>query len=139
MELGVFEIDIEKEKNSYEKMLNLFYLMNFWMELMEDDEKISDFFVKRNYSNVAIYGMGYLGKHLKKQLEKEGMTVLYTVDKNKIDYKDNFFPLTSGISEIPKPDVIVITPVMEYKSIKKTLSDMISTSIISIEEVILSL
>ena len=82
--------------------------------------------------------MASLGEHLKKQLE-EDILVLYSIDRNVITYNGKDYGLQENIEKLPKPDVIVVTPVMEYKEIKENLEKVVDTDIISLEEVVLSL
>lgn len=131
-------IDEKREKYVLEKGVNYFVLLDFWMQAMEQNKKVSSFFKKRNYNTIAIYGMASLGKHLQFQLQKE-IEVLYTIDRSVITYNGKQYYLEESIQNIPKPDVIVITPLLEYESIKKSILELVDVDIISLEEVILSL
>lgn len=130
--------DVAEERNK-EKFINFFYLLDYWMQAIEEGKEISLFFLKRDYNNIAIYGMGILGVHLKKQLEKNNYRVCYTIDKNIIEYNNVKYDLHRDMNCVPKVDVIVITPIMEYKQIKEELEKISDVPIISLEEVVLSL
>lgn len=134
-----FIIDEEKEKKLLEKYANFVFLLDFWMKLIEDGKDIDAFFRKRGYDNISIYGMGILGKHLKCQLENAGLSVLFVIDSDKIFYDDRCFNLDTEISRIRQPDVIVVTPIVEYKGIREKIEKLTTAKIISLEEVILSI
>lgn len=130
--------EIAEEKNK-EKFTSLYFLLDFWMQAMEEQKEIASFFIKNNYQNIAIYGMGAIGKHIKKQLENQNFHILYSINRNEIKYNNFNYNLFKDINKIPKADVIVVTPIMEYKEIKEKLEKITSSKVISIEEVILSL
>lgn len=56
-----------------------------------------------------------------------------------INYNGTDFDLIKDINSVPKADAIVVTPLMEYTSIKEKLEKLTNSSIISLEEVILRL
>lgn len=136
---SVFEIDEIIEKNNAEKYTNYYYLLHFWMKLLEQEKKVSSFFAERGYEKIAIYGRGPIGEHLNFQLGKEDYQVIYIVDNNNIFYMNKVYDFYSNINSMPIPDVIVVTPVMEYKEIVAKLKVYIDTNMVSIEEVVLSL
>ena len=139
IDFSLYQIDEEAEQKSKEKYINFFYLMDFWMKALEEGKKVSSFFVNNQYHNIAIYGLGFLGKHLKVQLENNNFSITYTIDKNIIEYNNFRYDLGKDIDNIPKADVIVVTPITEYISIKEKLEKLTDSQIVSLEEVILSL
>ncbi|MCM1047753.1 MAG: hypothetical protein NC433_04935 [Clostridiales bacterium] len=139
IDLSIYQIDNEAEQKCKEKFINFFYLLHFWMKAIEEGRDISSFFIDNGYNQAAIYGTGFLGNHLMTQLENSSFPVIYTIDKNIIRYNNAEHDLMNDISNIPEADVIVVTPIMEYKSIKEKLEKLTSSKIVSLEEVILSL
>lgn len=139
VDFTMYQIDDAAEQKLKEKFINFFYIMNFWMKALEQGKNVSSFFERNGYSNVAVYGMGELGKHLTIQLEKSSFPVVYTIQRNVINYNGAEYDLIKDINRIPKADAIVVTPLMEYTSIKEKLEKLTSSSIISLEEVILRL
>lgn len=131
-------IDEEREKYTLEKSVNYFVLLDFWLQAMEQNKKVSSFFKKRGYKKIAIYGMATLGKHLHFQLQDE-VEVIYTIDSGAITYRGMQCSMKENITQIPKPDAMVITPILEYDSIKRNILELIDMDVISLEEVILSL
>lgn len=139
IDLSIYQIDNDAEQKCKEKFINFFYLMHFWMKALEEGKSISSFFINNRYNKVAIYGVGLLGNHLINQLENNSISVIYTIDKGMLRYNNDEYSLMNDFNNIPKADVIVITPIMEYISIKEKLKKLTDSKIVSLEEVILSL
>lgn len=139
IDVGLMVIDEEAEKRNFEKFTNFYFLLDFWMKLMEKGISISSYFEERKYSNIVIYGNGAIGKHLQTQLRNDGKDILYIIERNVIYYMNKKYELKKDINKLPRPDVIVVTPIMEYSSIKAELKKNVDTEIVSIEEIILSL
>lgn len=137
---NLLKIDENKEKLLLEKYANFYVIFDYWLKLIENGKSVSDFFKKKKYEKIVIYGMASLGKHLKVQLEQhDNIEILYTIERENIDYQNQYYLLKEDIKKLPKPDVIIVTPVMEYESITEKLQELIECPIISIEEVILSI
>lgn len=139
MDTSLLQIDEEKERKNFEKYANFTYLFHFWMQGIEEGKNVRSFFQGRGYSEIAIYGMGILGKHLRTQLEHSGCTVSYTIDKNIIYYEDVSYDLRLNTDKLQTADVIVVTPVVEYLEIRGMLEKYTDIDIVSLEEVILSI
>lgn len=133
-----YEIDTHIEKKEMEKQINFSFLLDVWMSNIENNKNVRVYFENKGYTNIAIYGMGILGKHLKRQLEDTYVNCLYYIDHDTIYYNDLEIKLDDIKSIGISLDVIVVTPIMEYKEIKKKLSKICDFNIASIEEVILS-
>jgi hypothetical protein len=136
---GQFIIDETAEKRELEKFANFTYLYDIWLNNMEDGKKICDFFYKRRYQNIAIYGMGMVGKHLYKQLENTGVKVMFTIERNIVNCNNRQYNCAEAGTVIGIPDVIVITPIMEFDKIRENLSKFYTSELVSVEEVVLSL
>lgn len=134
----LFEIDEEKEKRDLEKYANFFFLLHFWMQFIEDGKSVNEFFYKRGYRKIAVYGMGHLGKHLIAQLSDK-LEVVYTIDQGLLQFDGEKYQLDKATDIVPKAEVIVVTPVMDYCQIKRLLKKSVDIDIVSLEEVILSI
>ena len=139
MDKGLLQIDDAKERNNLEEFANLTYLFDFWLQAIEQGKTVASFFKDRQYLKIGIYGMGILGRHLKTQLEGNGNEISYIIDKDTIYYEDMTYDLHTNMDKLQTADIIVVTPIMEYKEIKEKLKKHISIKIVSIEEVILSI
>lgn len=130
-------INMKREKADLEKFANYYFLMHYWMENMEKNKTLENFFIKRGYTKIAIYGTGFLGKHLEVQLP-ERLKPVFTVDQEIVCYKGKHYPLSESDDIFTKADVIIITPIADYELIKMKINlDLID--VVSLEEVILSL
>lgn len=132
-------IDELTERKNLEKYTSFYFLMNRWMKLLEKGISISTYFTENNYSQIAIYGNGEIGKHLITQLEKDKKNILCIINRTNVFYKNNTYKISDDIVSLIKPDIIVVTPIMEYFSIKSELEFFFNTKIVSIEEIILNL
>ena len=127
--------DADGFKEVSSKMLLYFKLMNQWMFNIEDEISVANYFIKNNYKTIAIYGYGHFAKHLIYQLDNLGIEIKYVVDKYKLQQN---IPYTtfSVDEELPEVDAMVITPFMEYASIRVHMKSKIKAAIVSIEEVV---
>ncbi len=85
-------------------------------------KRISTWILKNGYDDLAIYGMGPLGKMLLTELgDYQDIHVKYGIDRNKIQ--------ADGISvynldePLEKVDLIVVTVVTSYEEIKKEIEE----------------
>ena len=130
-------IDKIKEEADLNKYANYYFLLLFWMGLIEKGNTLNQFFIRRGYKKIAIYGMGHLGKHLETQLSDD-LQPVFTVDQGIVNYQGMLLPLNEATDILSKADVIVITPVSDYETIKEMFNSS-AIEVISLEEVILSL
>ena len=95
-----------------------------WIEVFVNGSCIAEYFEKRGYNRIAIYGVSDLGKLLCKALENKDIKIEYFVDQ-----AADLNRLCCGVpvylpEEAPKlqsVDVIVVTPVFYFNDICRTL------------------
>lgn len=106
-----------------------------WMSHKQMGNSLEQYFDRKGYQSIAIYGMGRMGNMLYDDLKISNIEVKYGIDKDPyctcldldiIEPEDKF----------EKVDVIVVTPIIVYDEIKEMLSKKTEIPIISIEEVI---
>lgn len=104
------------------KFKELFEVADAWLSVMQDGTfSLKKYLEKRGFSNVAIYGMSSLGKHLLVQARKENIEPLYGVDR----YVGQFgidFKIYRPEEELPDVDCIIVTA-YDYESIKEYLQE----------------
>lgn len=125
------DIVVTKEIQKYRSH---YHILNKWMLIKEEGKTIASFFYDRHYKEVAIYGMGLLGKHILTELgDSNGIEVKYGIDQS----KNSFDGLTiyRPNEDLPYADVIVVSPIDEYDSIIQNLN-YTAEKIVSLEEVI---
>lgn len=125
--------EIEKVK----KMIRINEALNKWLELVQNGRSLTNFFLNNGYKSVAIYGMGDLGKKLFYELTKEGVDVLYTIDKN--IGTDDAYKMVSLTEKLPGADVMVVTAVSSFDEIYLDLKSRFDGEIVNIEDVLWSI
>lgn len=124
------------EQYRIEKFRSYFLLMDKWMDMRERDLRLGDYL--KDYHEVAVYGLGILGRHLMSELIRDGVEVKYIIDKNeKVQYPGiKVCRLAPGLERV---DAIIVTAIYEYRTgnIWKEIRDCgIDCPILSLEEII---
>lgn len=139
-------IDILFEKKIYQimpdhakesKYFNLYQFLLKWNAAGEDCVK--NWLKQRNYSNIAVYGMGDLGRKVIRDLEGEEICIRYAIDKM-AGIMTAAFPVLHPnlLGDAPMVDVIIVTVIKGYNEIKGGLvsKGIEAGKINSLEEVI---
>lgn len=112
-------------------------LLDDWMYLRDHAINVSAFFCRYGYRQIAIYGMGKLGRHLLYELEQEDIRVIYGIDKNNRESVRNMgIKIYTPEQEVPEVDAIVITVTDQYAQISRMLDKTMKCPKITIEEII---
>ena len=122
-------------ESKYQKMKCFYELLNQWMYQKEAGISSADYFVKKGYKKIAIYGMSHLGKHLVEELKKSSIEVAYIIDKRSNLTCEDIKEKTLDC-ELDEVDAIVVTPIMEYEMIAEILRKRLKATIISLEDVV---
>lgn len=126
---------INREQKLADKHLTIMKVYDEWLKVRQDGRNLVQYFEKRGYKNIAIYGMSYLGESLVKELKDSDVKVLYGIDKN----AENIYSSVDVISlsdNLPKVDVVVVTAVFFFDEIAEELGDMMDCPIISLETIV---
>lgn len=84
------------------------------------------------FSNIAVYGMGPIGRFLIEELLKNGIQVSYAIDQNsELIYAD--ITVYNLEDVLPQADIVIITVIHSYEEIKKILKDKIKCPVVSME------
>ena len=100
--------------------------------------EIESFFHDNQYCSIGIYGMGYEGKKLYEELKKTDLNVLYGIDQNamNIEIEGLEIYLPEDMHDMPKADVIVITPFRFFGAIEDAIEPFLGeTDIVSLQDV----
>lgn len=122
----------EKEKG---KMECYFDILDRWMLMEESGHYIHEYFMDKHWKHIAIYGKGKLGMHLYKKLKSTQVQVDYFIDKNTGDCEDGIRVIHPN-DTMPNVDMVVVTPVKEYKKIKELLQKNKITNLISLDSIL---
>ncbi|SFQ11603.1 hypothetical protein SAMN04487928_11946 [Butyrivibrio proteoclasticus] len=130
--------DYENFKNlspENSKWHEYYKILNNWMILKEKEISICQYFKANRMKRIAIYGAGDLAKHLIHEIRKEGLDVVCLIDKNKKNPIDGVYIIAPS-DIIPECDVIVITPVMDFYDISRSIAKQATVPVISIAELV---
>lgn len=129
---------LEKQRKLAEKHLDMFLLMNRWVQNKTADKEIADYLLKNEIRTVAIYGMNYIGETLYTELKNTPIEVRYAIDRNaETMYAE--CDMLGPDNELPFVDAVIVTPLTGYDAIKEMLKKRIDCKIISIEDIVYSL
>lgn len=134
----IFKRNFEFTKKQCErgdKFFRMFGVLNYWLRLKEDNKSVISYLTEMNYNNIAIYGLGHLGTHLVKELQKSEISIDYAIDKNVEEFAENIV-IYKPDDLLPATDVIIVTAIMEFESIADKLAEKMDCPIISLEDVI---
>lgn len=127
-------------KTLLNKYFGMYSLTIEWLERKQKGENIGNQLLIQGWKNIAIYGMGDLGKCLLKELGDSEVRVSYLIDKNADnllpDHKDVQIRICKPESDLETVDAIVVTAVFYYDDICKELSKKIDCPVISLEDLI---
>lgn len=117
------------------KHMEYFKLAIKWIK---NPDKIADYMDIHGYTRVGVYGMSYLGDCLVEVLRKQGIKVVYGIDRNAEKIYNPYIPIYHLEDELPSVDIIVVTAVISYQQIKRDLENVVkgAEDIISLEHLL---
>jgi len=131
-----YNIEVSQVASKYKSYFNL---LNQWINVINHGKSIDDYFIRNNYKTVAIYGMGEIGERLRDALvNSDYITGIIGIDRDSVN-KGGETEIYSLDEDIPKMDVIVVTPFIQFAEIKNELNKKMIENVISVEDVIYSL
>lgn len=117
-----------------------FYLYDQWIRAVRGGYRIAQFFEDNLHKNVAIYGVGVIGKQLYEELQSSGsVNVIYGIDQDAANKKiDGLKVVTLDQLKGEKcPDAVIVTPVQYYWEIEHRLREVFEeVDVISVEDVV---
>ncbi|MCM1038072.1 MAG: glycosyltransferase [Ruminococcus sp.] len=122
----------QKEKQQ-EKCSRLLKLTCRWIMNEQKGIKAADFLIKRGWRSIAVYGAGDVGKCLLAELSGTDIEIRYMIDRRRIELN---LPVYLPENDLPAVDCVIVTAVMDYEEVCRTLKDKLNCSIISIEDII---
>lgn len=134
----IFKRNFEFTKRQCErgdKFVRMFLVLNHWFQLEKGSEDIALYLKKMNFNSIAIYGLGYLGKHLVREIQGSEINIDYAIDK-KIEVIGENITIYKPNDSLPATDAIVVTAIMEFDCISDALGEKVGCPIISLENMI---
>lgn len=129
---------IEEKNEGQSKIIDRYKsywtLFDRWLYKLECGCTLNNYFVKKGIKNIAIYGIGMVGKHFINQIE-DYVNIIYAIDRRN-DNVNMQFPIFTDVNCELKVDAIVVTVSYDYPEIYKKLREKADCHIILIDEVI---
>lgn len=137
--LGKLEHVIESEQQRYidllEKYRTMFFVYDRWMRLESRKESLSEYLYQQEVRNVAVYGMGYIGKQLVDRLKGTDILVCGAIDRN-ARFIDVGIPVVRLEEFDKKPDLIIVTVTGNTEKIIHDIEHEIKISAITIQRLL---
>lgn len=124
-----------KQKDiQFSKMKRNFLLLYDWMELARTSDKVlASLLQEKGFTEIIIYGWGYLGKQLYKELQGSQINVKGILDRGCANNEYNI-PIYSLQSELPQVDAVIVTVLYDGEKIRNDLVGKVKCPIMSLEE-----
>lgn len=110
-------------------------ILDAWLYLKEEQMSLEEYFIERNVHTIAVYGMGILGRHLRKELESSSICIKYIIDR-KADALLSDAKVYAPDDDFPEADMIVVTATYAYMEIRKQLEKRGYKNVVSLDEII---
>ncbi len=121
-----------------DKMWRYYRILDCWMTYRSKGINLFDYFSRKGYSKLAIYGAGSLARHLMEEYRDSEVDIKYVIDLHSNIHQFYGIPVFGGEDDWKNVDAIIVTPVMEYRKIYNFLEKrMKGAEIISLERLIL--
>lgn len=127
--------ELENNQQLVRKNDKIIQVLDEFLTIKQMGKNLNSYFKDNNYTKIAIYGMGHLGKRLYDELKAEDMNIAYLIDKKAEDIKEEIPVFIPG-QELPDADVVIVTPVFYFHSIENELEQYIKCEIVSLEDVL---
>lgn len=131
----VMEEGAEKARAMSDKHLELFLMMNRWVEVKQEGIELTDYFLKNGYKSIAIYGMSYAGERLLCELKGSDIEVKCGIDQRADEIYSEVDVITLD-DEIPQVDAIVVTSIYFFDEIQEKLEALTDKPVISLEDIL---
>lgn len=120
------------------RLRNYNEILSRWLVLKQDNIDLLEWFKRKDYHTIAIYGMGSLGELFFNECKNGDIEIGYIVDKN-ADFLDKEIGVLQPDCEYAKVDVIVVTATHVFDKINGMLEEKVEFPIVSLEDIISNL
>lgn len=126
---------VNKVQNMSDKHLALFLMMNQWVKVKQKNKRLEDYFEKKGYKKIAVYGMSYAGETFIDELSGSEIKIMYGIDQNASSiYAD--IDIVSVEDALDEVDAVIVTAITYFNEIEEKLSQKLSCPIISLEDIL---
>ncbi|SEF67932.1 hypothetical protein SAMN02910276_00825 [Butyrivibrio sp. Su6] len=130
-----YDLHCEKIEKNGDKFSDYYQVCLQWVKVHQAGKKLDDYFNKKGYRHIAVYGMNDIAHAIISELKDSGVEVDYGIDRN----ADNLFlemECYRPDADLPTTDVCVIALPELYKEIYESLNEKLTCPIVSIEDVV---
>lgn len=130
-----YEKHCEQSEKNADQFADYYALMRHWVYVYQEGRTLADYFKKKGYRKIAVYGLNELGYMVLKELEKSEIEITYCIDRN----ADNLFTkvdVRRPDEELPVVDAVVVAVVQYYEEVKMVLDQKMNCPILSLEDVV---
>ena len=127
-------IVVEKLKQ-IDKYKGYYLLHEEWVRIHQKGMDVSDYFMKKDVREIAIYGYGKLGHTFYDEIKNSEIKVKYYIDKNSKSFLAEI-PVFSLKDNLPKVDLIVVTIPEQLDQIQREIKERADYPVVSLETVI---
>ena len=120
------------------KFQSMFHVMLDWLKLKNRGIGLWQFFEKKQYINIAIYGLGYIGECVYDELRESMVTVKYGIDETAVDFKGEL-PVFQIQDELELVDVVVLTIAGDKDFYTGLIKEKLDCMVWSVSEILLDL
>ena len=118
-----------------DKFKRYYSVLNEWLMLKNCNHNLEEYFKNNAYGEIAVYGIGELGRRLCEELKDTDIEIEYIVD-GKVSGNYLGVEIMDMDSQLKAVDVVVVTAVFDLERIEKQLKEKVSFPVVSLEEVI---
>lgn len=130
---------LHDEKLQRMKVQRMYDYLNEMFALKQKGIFIQEFFKKRNIKTIAIYGFHYLGQRFYYEMLNSDIEIKYVIDRNKYLYNKYEIKVYGVEDNWDQVDIMVVTPIFEFYSIKSFIEKRIVCEVISIEDILIEM
>lgn len=123
-----------KKQEEKEKFRIMYQMMERWMRALQRGHNLGDYFDAHGYKEIAIYGMGDIGKILLQELKGSTVKVKYGIDRNPAANSD--VRVVVPEEAVEEVDAVIVTAIAYFNEICGVLSQKFSCPIVSLEDIV---
>lgn len=129
---------MEDKDKRIDKFKSYYNMLNQWLCIHQQGGSLADYFKKKNYKHIAVYGLGEMGSRLLDELNASEIQVAYGIDKNIDEVFDEIevFSLDNINEATEQVDAVVVTAIFAYDEIREELEKHFDCVILSLEDVV---
>ena len=117
------------------KTSHMFRVLNNWMFIRNMGKSLLDSPIIDWSKTISVYGLSHMGSRLVEELENQGISVCFAVDRQYVLPLYDF-PIFYYEDKLPYSDYLIVSAVHYYDSIKKDMKSKTNANIVSLESII---